>query len=90
MLPDYKPGDWVKLNIEKGITRVGTISEIDSKDSVLKYCSIKWYVNIDTENNYSKLKYNCDGSWNPNNPYLTKHEPTIEEIFKIKQTLEKE
>ena len=90
MLSDCKPGDWVKLCTEQNITKLGKVIEICSEERFNGYYEIKWYARIDTQNNYSNIRYNHEGFLHPHNPYITKHEPTIEEIFKIKQILEKE
>ena len=90
MLSDCKPGDWVKLCTEQDITKLGKVIEIDSGERFNGYYDIEWYVRIGTQNNYSSIRHRHDGLWHPHNHYIIKHEPTIEEIFKIKQTLEKE
>ena len=90
MLSDCKPGDWVNLYTEENITKLGKIIEICSEGRFNGYYDIEWYARIDTQNNYSKLSNNYNGFWHPYNHYIIKHEPTIEEIFKIKQFLEKE
>ena len=90
MLSDCKPGDWVKLCTQQGIAKLGKIIEIGLDGRFDGYYDIEWYVHIDSENNYSNISHDYNGFWHPHNPYITKHEPTIEEIFKIKQTLEKE
>lgn len=90
MLSDCKPGDWIKLSRKRDTEKLGKVIEICSEGRFNGYYNIEWYARIDTQNIYSNIKHRYDGFWHPNNPYITKYEPTIEQIFKIKQLLEKE
>lgn len=90
MLADCKIGDWVlydRSGWDKDFNEkaIGIVININS----LGFYKLQFKLTIYDDIHYSLPRSTLNGIWDPNNEHIVKYQPTIEEIFKIKQ-LEKE
>ena len=91
MLSDCKIGDWIlydRSGWDKDFNEkaIGIVIDINN----LGFYKLQFKLAIyDDDINYSLPESFLNGIWNPDNKHIVKYQPTIEEIFKIKQ-LEKE
>lgn len=90
MLTDCKEGDWFIFKVPKsGRRHIGEILEGPKVDSI--WYKLLFHATVDeTTNTYTKAEEHLQGYWNSSNRFILPYKPTIEEIFKIKQTQEKE
>lgn len=90
MLSDCKIGDWVlydRSGWDKDLNEkaIGIVIDINNSG----FYELQFKLAIYDDIYYSLPRSILNGNWNPNNEHIVKYQPTIEEIFKIKQ-LEKE
>ena len=90
MLSDFKVGDWIKFKVPKSDRyHIGEILEEPKVDSI--WYKLLFHATIyETTNTYTKAEEHLQGYWNSDNRFILPYKPTIEEVFKIKQTQEKE
>lgn len=91
MLSDCKIGDWVLYdksgwNKDFNEKAIGIVIDIIN---TLGFYKLQFKLAIYDNIYYSLSKSRLNGNWHPNTEHIVKYQPTIEEIFKIKQ-LEKD
>ena len=90
MLANCKEGDWIIFKVPKSNEHhIGVVLEEPKVDSI--WYKLQFHVTVnETTNIYTKAEEHLQGYWNSDNRFVLPYKPTIEEIFKIKQTQEKE
>lgn len=90
MLSDCKKGDWFILKIPRSPRHhIGVVLE-ELKVNSHGY-KLLFHATVDENNTYIKpLEHFQRAFWNSNNRFISPYKPTIEEVFKIKQTQEKD
>ena len=90
MLADCKEGDWIIFKVPKSNEHhIGVVLEEPKVDSI--WYKLLFYATVDeTTNIYTKAEEHLQGYWNSYNRFILPYKPTIEEVFKIKQTQEKD
>ena len=86
MLSDCKIGDWIlydRSGWDKDLNdkSIGIVIDINNSG----FYELQFKLAIYDDINYSFPRSMLNGNWNPNNEHIVKYQPTIEEIFKIKQ-----
>lgn len=90
MLSDCKKGDWIIFkNPSSDRHHIGVVLEEPKVNS--NWYKLQFHATVDENNTYIKPHEHLQGAcWNSNNRFILPYKPTIEEVFKIKQTQEKE